>query len=54
MGIIAGFLSQNVLKYVLKFGEASQFLGYNAFTDFFPKYPMQPNPDCTDKSCVER
>jgi ubiquitin-like modifier-activating enzyme 5 len=36
MGIIAGFLTQNVLKYLLKFGEVSPFLGYNAFTDFFP------------------
>ena len=51
MGIIAGFLSQNVLKYLLKFGEVSPFLGYNAFTDFFPQYPMQPNTDCTDQNC---
>lgn len=51
MGIIAGFLSQNVLKYLLKFGEVSPFLGYNAFTDFFPQYPMQPNLDCTDTNC---
>lgn len=51
MGIIAGFLSQNVLKYLLKFGEVSPFLGYNAFTDFFPQYPMQPNADCTDQNC---
>jgi ubiquitin-like modifier-activating enzyme 5 len=36
MGIIAGFLSQNVLKFLLKFGEVVPFLGYNAFTDFFP------------------
>ena len=53
MGIIAGFLSQTVLKYLLKFGEVSPFLGYNAFSDFFPKYPLTPNPDCTDKKCQE-
>ena len=53
MGIIAGFLAQNVLKYLLGFGEASTFLGYNAFTDFFPKYPMGPNLECTDKKCCE-
>ena len=53
MAIVAGFLSQNVLKFLLKFGEVSPFLGYNAFTDFFPKYPLVPNPECTDKNCVE-
>ena len=53
MGIIAGFLSQNVLKYLLKFGEVAPFLGYNAFTDFFPKYPMQPNTECSDLKCRE-
>ena len=53
MGIIAGFLSQTVLKFLLKFGEVSPFLGYNAFSDFFPKYPLTPNPECTDKTCQE-
>lgn len=53
MGIIAGFLSQTVLKYLLKFGEVSPFLGYNAFSDYFPQYPLTPNPDCTDKQCKE-
>ncbi|TNV77376.1 hypothetical protein FGO68_gene8790 [Halteria grandinella] len=54
MGIIAGFLSQTVLKYLLDFGEVSQFLGYNAFTDYFPRYPLGPNPECTDRKCQER
>lgn len=53
MGIIAGFLSQTVLKHLLSFGEVSPFLGYNAFTDFFPKYPLAPNPDCSDAKCRE-
>jgi ubiquitin-like modifier-activating enzyme 5 len=51
LGIIAGFLSQNVLKYLLGFGEVSPYVGYNALSDFFPKYPMQPNDDCTDENC---
>ena len=52
MGIIAGFLSQTVLKYLLSFGEVPQhFLGYNAFEDYFPKYPLAPNPECSDKEC---
>jgi ubiquitin-like modifier-activating enzyme 5 len=53
MGIISGFLSQNVLKYLLRFGEVSPFLGYNAFTDFFPKYPLYPNSECTDQNCKD-
>jgi ubiquitin-like modifier-activating enzyme 5 len=52
MGIIAGFLSQTVLKYLLRFGTVSQFLGYNAFDDFFPKYPLTSNPECTDSHCL--
>jgi len=36
MGIIAGLLTQNALKYLLNFGEVSQVLGYNALLDFFP------------------
>jgi ubiquitin-like modifier-activating enzyme 5 len=31
----------------------SPFLGYNAFSDYFPKYPLTPNPDCSDKKCQE-
>ena len=30
MGITAGFLAQNVLKYLLNFGTVQPFLGYNA------------------------
>ena len=48
MGIVAGLMSQNVLKHLLGFGEATQFLGYNALKDYFPKYPIKPNAECTD------
>jgi len=51
MGIVAGFLVQNVLKYLLKFGEASHYLGYNAMQDFFPKMSLKPNEDCDDYHC---
>jgi ubiquitin-like modifier-activating enzyme 5 len=37
----------------LKFGKVSPFLGYNAFDDFFPKYPLTPNSDCSDSKCRE-
>ena len=48
MGIVAGLMSQNVLKHLLGFGEKTQFLGYNALKDFFPSYPIKPNVECSD------
>ncbi|XP_065656146.1 ubiquitin-like modifier-activating enzyme 5 isoform X2 [Hydra vulgaris] len=52
MGIIAGFLVQNTLKYLLKFGQVTYYLGYNAMEDFFPTMIMKANPGCEDKFCV--
>lgn len=54
MGITAGFLAQNVLKYLLNFGKVSFYLGYSAMTDFFPTMVMRPNPACTNKYCQIR
>ncbi|EDV46044.1 ubiquitin-like modifier-activating enzyme 5 [Drosophila erecta] len=54
MGITAGFLVQNVLKYLLNFGEVSDYLGYNALSDFFPKMTLKPNPQCDDSNCLVR
>ncbi|XP_028392992.1 ubiquitin-like modifier-activating enzyme 5 isoform X2 [Dendronephthya gigantea] len=54
MGIVAGFLVQNVLKYLLKFGSVTYYLGYNALQDFFPTMTMKPNPACEDKNCILR
>lgn len=54
MGIVAGFLVQNVLKKLLGFGEVSAYLGYNALQDFFPKMQLKPNPSCDDRYCRER
>ena len=54
MGIVAGLLVQNSLKYLLNFGTVSPFLGYNALDDFFPSYAMKPNPDCDDTFCIKR
>ncbi|XP_054717210.1 ubiquitin-like modifier-activating enzyme 5 [Uloborus diversus] len=51
MGVIAGFLVQNVLKYLLKFGKVSHYLGYNALEDFFPTMTLKPNYDCDDSYC---
>jgi len=54
MGITAGFLAQATLKYLLNFGTVSNFLGYDALGDFFPTYPMQPNPECGSSWCRRR
>lgn len=54
MGIVAGFLVQNSLKYLLKFGNVTHYLGYNALQDFFPTMSMKPNPSCDDSFCIKR
>lgn len=54
MAIVAGMLVQNSLKYLLEFGKVTPYLGYNALDDFFPTWSMKPNPDCSDRFCVER
>ncbi|XP_044731199.1 ubiquitin-like modifier-activating enzyme 5 [Chrysoperla carnea] len=54
MGIVAGFLVQNTLKYLLNFGTVSHYLGYNALLDFFPTMNLKPNVNCDDLSCRER
>ncbi|XP_053690392.1 ubiquitin-like modifier-activating enzyme 5 [Sabethes cyaneus] len=54
MGIVAGMLVQNTLKYLLNFGTVSDYLGYNALIDFFPKMNLKPNPTCDDRYCIER
>lgn len=54
MGIVAGFLVQNTLKFLLKFGSVSYYLGYNAMQDFFPSMTLKPNPACEEKMCQQR
>merc|ERR1719228_2305525 len=54
MGIVAGFLVQNTLKYLLKFGQVSRYLGYNAMLDFFPTMAMKPNQQCDEYFCRKR
>ncbi|XP_069107687.1 LOW QUALITY PROTEIN: ubiquitin-like modifier-activating enzyme 5 [Argopecten irradians] len=54
MAVVAGFLVQNTLKYLLKFGDVSYYLGYNALQDFFPNYAMKPNPQCDDRFCCKQ
>lgn len=54
MGIVAGLLVQNTLKYLLGFGSVSEYLGYSAMKDFFPTMTLKPNPSCSDSMCVTR
>lgn len=54
MGIVAGFLVQNTLKFLLKFGTVTYYLGYNAMQDFFPSMTMKPNPHCDDRQCMKQ
>eukprot|EP00823_Brevimastigomonas_motovehiculus_P000266 TRINITY_DN10379_c0_g1_i1.p1 TRINITY_DN10379_c0_g1~~TRINITY_DN10379_c0_g1_i1.p1 ORF type:complete len:432 (+),score=106.38 TRINITY_DN10379_c0_g1_i1:28-1296(+) len=51
MGLVAALLVQNALKYLLDFGVYSYYLGYNAMKDFFPMWPMNPNPECLNSYC---
>ncbi|KAK6054859.1 ThiF family protein [Cooperia oncophora] len=54
MAVVAGFLVQNTLKYLLNFGEVSMYVGYNALVDFFPRQEMRPNDQCDDRFCRQR
>lgn len=51
IGIVAGLLVQNSLKYLLNFGSVTPFLGYNAMQDFFPSHAVMPNTECTNAIC---
>ena len=51
LGIVAGLLVQNSLKYLLSFGSVTPFLGYNAMKDFFPSHAVMPNNECTNGLC---
>ncbi|KAI8113900.1 hypothetical protein M9434_002028 [Picochlorum sp. BPE23] len=54
MGIVAGMLVQNSLKYLLGFGQVTQYLGYSSLTDYFPTMEIKPNPTCDNTECVKR
>ncbi|XP_044493404.1 ubiquitin-like modifier-activating enzyme 5 [Mangifera indica] len=54
MGVVAGLLVQNTLKFLLNFGHISPYLGYNSLKDYFPTMAMKPNPQCSNAACLER
>ncbi len=41
-------------RYLLKFGQVTRYLGYNALLDFFPTMSLKPNETCSDSFCVRR
>jgi ubiquitin-like modifier-activating enzyme 5 len=53
MGVIAGLLVQNSLKFLLRFGEVTHYLGYSSKNDYLPKYTIGPNPECPNRLCVQ-
>ncbi|XP_021905599.1 ubiquitin-like modifier-activating enzyme 5 [Carica papaya] len=54
MGVVAGLLVQNTLKFLLSFGYVSPYLGYNSLKDYFPTMQMKPNPQCSNVACLQR
>ena len=52
MGIIAGFLAQSALKYLLKFGKVSAYVGYDSLNDNFPSITLKANPECSNNTCL--
>ena len=41
-------------RHLLGFGEVSEYLGYNALLDFFPRMSLKPNVDCDTPHCKKR
>ena len=41
-------------RYLLGFGKVSEYVGYNAMSDYFPSMSMKPNPQCDSSHCRQR
>eukprot|EP00514_Thraustochytrium_sp_LLF1b_P013618 CAMPEP_0184545108 /NCGR_PEP_ID=MMETSP0199_2-20130426/4076_1 /TAXON_ID=1112570 /ORGANISM="Thraustochytrium sp., Strain LLF1b" /LENGTH=860 /DNA_ID=CAMNT_0026939369 /DNA_START=49 /DNA_END=2631 /DNA_ORIENTATION=+ len=54
MGVIAGMLGQNALKFLLKFGQISYCQSYNALNNFFPPSIVYPSTSCSLEACQKR
>ncbi|KAL5107783.1 Ubiquitin-like modifier-activating enzyme 5 [Taenia crassiceps] len=54
MAIVAGLMVQNVLKFLLNFGEVSSYFGYGAAKDTVYQVSLRPNPLCADAWCRRR
>lgn len=49
--LISPLLHKQLTRKLLGFGEVSDYLGYNAMLDFFPKSTLKPNPECSNNYC---
>lgn len=54
MSIIAGFLVQNTLKYLLHFGQVSYYQSYSALLNHFSDDILLPCSDCLNEDCKKR
>uniref|UniRef100_A0A0X3NZV8 Ubiquitin-like modifier-activating enzyme 5 n=1 Tax=Schistocephalus solidus TaxID=70667 RepID=A0A0X3NZV8_SCHSO len=54
MAIVAGLMVQNVLKFLLSFGEVTSYFGYGAAKDTVYRVCLKPNPACADSWCRKR
>jgi ubiquitin-like modifier-activating enzyme 5 len=43
-----------LFRYLLNFGTVSDYVGYNALEDFFPRMSLKPNRNCDDAFCRQR
>lgn len=39
---------------MLKFGDVSTYVGYNALEDYFPTMTLKPNQNCDDSKCIKK
>lgn len=55
MSLTASLVVQNVLKYILNFGEVTPYMSYAGLMDHVYKMdsPLKPNPTCTNTVCTE-
>lgn len=54
MGVTAGLLAQNALKFLLGFGRPSTFVGWESLEDYFTSLQLRPNDQCADPWCCRR
>jgi ubiquitin-like modifier-activating enzyme 5 len=54
MGVIAGFLAQNALKFLLSFGEPCFYMSYASMTNYTTVDVLRPNIACSSALCCAR
>lgn len=41
-------------RHLLNFGDVSDYLGYSALQDFFPRQTLKPNVECDEFHCRDK